>query len=353
MSRQAFTLLNPGPINVSEKVRRALADCEDQCHRESEYLEMQSRVREKLVRAFGVAADYDAVLVSGSGTAGMEMMTSSVVGDGVLVLDNGVYGDRLKQMAEAHGIRCKVLKGTWFERLDPAAVRDALEDGLDTIAMVHHETTTGLLNDVGAIAAVARETGRRFIVDSVSGLAGESFDFDEVQPTAVCCTANKCIQGLPGVSFVLVKKGTAMRKRSVYFDMANQLAKQDAGGTPFTPAIQVTAAFEAALDELIEETVAGRLARYRHYSTTVRSILADLGLDLLLPGALLSNTITCAKLPDGIAYPQIHERMREDGFVIYAGQGDLAKQAFRISNMGLIPQARLDDLGPALKRAIS
>jgi len=350
---EAFTLLNPGPINVSERVRRALATCEDQCHREPEYLAMQERVRAKLVAAFGVGSDYDAVLVSGSGTAGMEMMMCSVAGDGVLVLDNGVYGDRLKQMAEAHGVRTKVLRGTWFERIDPAAVRDALEDGIDTIAMVHHETTTGLLNDVATIADVARATGRRLIVDSVSGLAGERFDFGRIQPAAVCSTANKCIQGLPGVSFVLLRKGTPLRKRSVYFDMGNQLKHQQAGGTPFTPAIQVTAALEAALDELIEETVAGRISRYGHASATVRAALAELGLALLLPQALLSNTITCARLPQGVTYAQIHERMREDGFVLYGGQGDLAKEAFRVANMGLIPQARLDAFGPALRRAIS
>jgi 2-aminoethylphosphonate-pyruvate transaminase len=270
-----------------------------------------------------------------------------------LVLDNGVYGDRLKQMAEAHGVRAKVLKGTWFERIDPEAVREALEDDIDTIALVHHETTTGLLNDVAAIAEVAQATGRRLVVDSVSGLAGERFDFGTTQPSAVCCTANKCIQGLPGVSFVLLRRGTPLRKRSVYFDMANQLKQQQAGGTPFTPAIQVTAAFEVALDELIEETVAGRIARYAHASATVRAVLDDLGLALLLPRALRSNTITCARLPVGVTYAQIHERMRHDGFVIYAGQGDLAKEAFRVANMGLIPQARLEAFGPALRRAIA
>ncbi|MHC5011439.1 MAG: hypothetical protein ACYTG6_10880 [Planctomycetota bacterium] len=99
---QAFTLLNPGPINVSAGVRRALADSPDQCHREPEYLTMQGRVREKLLEAFGIAADYDVALITGSGTAGMEAMVASVVGDGVLVVDNGVYGDRLLKMAEAH-----------------------------------------------------------------------------------------------------------------------------------------------------------------------------------------------------------------------------------------------------------
>ena len=350
---QSFTLLNPGPINVHPRVRAALADSPDQCHREHEYLDMQGRVRAKLVQAFGIEADYDAVLISGSGTAGMEMMVSSVVGDGLLALDNGVYGDRLAKMAEVHGIRCKRVTADWQTRITPEAVRAALEDGIDTIAMVHHETTTGLLNDVPAIAQVARETGRRLIVDSVSGLAGEAFDFARIQPAAVCCTANKCIEGLPGVSFVLLRKGTPLRARSVYFDMANQLAKQAAGGTPFTPAIQVTAAFDVALDLLLEETVAGRIARYRHAGDRVRDAMVALGLELLLPEERRSNAITCASLPEGVTYEQIHARMREDGFVIYAGQGALGSVAFRVANMGQISEERLDAFGPALRRAIS
>lgn len=349
----AFTLMNPGPINVHPRVRAALAGSPDQCHREPEYLAMQARVRAKLVEVFGVEGTYDPVLVSGSGTAGMEMMISSAVGAGVLVLDNGVYGDRLAQMAEVHGLPVKRLVCDWQARHDPAAIEDALEDGIDTIAVVHHETTTGLLNDLPAVAAVAQRTGRRLLVDSVSGLGGEAFDFDTVQPTAVCCTANKCIEGLPGVSFVLLRRGTQLFKRSVYLDMGNQLAKQEAGGTPFTPAIQVTAAFEAALDVLLEETVAGRIARYRRASDAIRGHMAALGLERLLPDAYLSNTITCARLPDGVPYEQIHTRMREDGFVLYAGQGDLARTAFRVSNMGQIPEQRLADFGLALGRAIS
>lgn len=351
--QEAFTLLNPGPINVSARVRRALADCPDQCHREPEYLAMQGRVRDKLLTAFDVAADYDVGLLTGSGTASMEAMVASAVGTGVLVVDNGVYGDRLARMAEAHGIPCKRIACSWFERPGPSAVSAALEDGLDTIALVHHETTTGLLNDVREIAAVAHETGRRLLVDSVSGLAGEPFDFAAIRPTAVCCTANKCIQGLPGVSFVLVRKDTQFERRSIYLDLGNLLARQAVGDTPFTPAIQVTAAFEAALDELIEETVAGRIARYGRAAESLRAALAALDLELLLPPDLRSRTITCAKLPAGVTYEQIHDRMREDGYVIYAGQGDLRKVAFRVANMGQIPQERLDAFGPALRRAIS
>ncbi|MDA1194452.1 MAG: aminotransferase class V-fold PLP-dependent enzyme [Planctomycetota bacterium] len=349
----AFTLMNPGPINVPASVRAALAASPDQCHREHEYLDMQSRVRTKLVRAFDIEATYDPVLVTGSGTAAMEMMVCSVAGTGMLVLDNGVYGDRLGQMADVHGVRCKRLKGDWQQRFDPAAVRAALEDGIDTIAVVHHETTTGLLNDVGAIAQIARDTGRRLLVDSVSGLAGEAFDFEAIRPDAVCSTANKCIEGLPGVSFVLLRKGTPLKRRSVYLDLGTQLAKQNEGGTPFTPAIQVTAALDAALDALLVETVAGRIARYTRASNHIRATMTALGLELLLPAHLRSNTITCARLPAGVAYPQIHTRMREDGFVLYAGQGDLGRVAFRVANMGQISDERLQAFDAALRRAIA
>ncbi len=353
MSTQAFTLLNPGPINVSKAVRRALAESPDQCHREVEYLEMQGRVRSKLVEAFGIAADYEAALLTGSGTAGMEAMVASVCGDGVVVIDNGVYGDRLAKMATANGVTHRRVTYSWFERPDLEAIESALSDEFDTIAVVHHETTTGLLNDLAPIGELARKHGKRLIIDSISGLAGETFDFDAIRPDAVCCTANKCVQGLPGVSFVFVRNGTELRQRSVYLDLGNLLTKQRAGDTPFTPAIQVTAALETALDELIEETVEGRIARYGRASAAIRTALANLQLDLLLPEAYRSNTITCARLPEGVTYEQMHARMREEGYVIYAGQGSLSREAFRVANMGLIPDEALERFEPALRKAIS
>ena len=137
----------------------------------------------------------------------------------------------------------------------------------------------------------------------------------------------------------------------MYFDLEMTMAKQRQGDTPFTPAIQVMAAFEAALDELIRETVARRIERYQRAARIVRKTLVDLRLDPLLPPPLRSNTITCAKLPDGVTYEQIHERMRDEGYVIYAGQGDLRKAAFRISNMGQSPTEALGRLATALERA--
>jgi 2-aminoethylphosphonate-pyruvate transaminase len=184
------------------------------------------------------------------------------------------------------------------------------------------------------------------IVDSISGLAGERFSFRGIQPAYTICTANKCIQGLPGVSFVIARRRAIARAatfpaRTVYLSLPNYLAKQEASGTPFTPAIQVMFAFREALRELGEETVEGRIARYRRASRTLREGFERLGLEMLLPAPWRSNTITTLDLPTGWTYPEIHDRLKEAGFVIYAGQGDLSKRCFRVANMGEIPEQAL------------
>lgn len=348
------TLLNPGPINVSARVRKALAECPDLCHREPEYYAIQDAVRTRLVDVFGVAEHYEAALVAGSGTTAMEAMIASVVGTGVVVVDNGVYGDRLVQMAEAHRIPVRVVKTGWFERPSDAALEEALADPrCDSLAVVHHETTTGLLNDLPHLADLARRHGKRLLVDSVSGLGGERFDFAAIAPDAVCCTANKCIQGLPGAAFVFVKKGTPLVRRSVVLDLGLALAKQRAGDTAFTPPIQVLAAFAEALAELGEEGVATRQARYGARSARIRAVLARLGIELMLPPAWRSLTITSAKLPPGLAYATLHDRMKDMGFVIYGGQGPLSKVAFRIANMGEISAERMDALERALEEVLA
>jgi 2-aminoethylphosphonate-pyruvate transaminase len=349
----SLTLLNPGPVNTSPAVRRALAGSADQCHREPEYLALQGRVRQKLVAAFDIEDDHEAILLTGSGTAAMEAMIASLVEGSLLVLENGVYGSRLAAIAEAHGIAVERMAASWLERHDPERVARALQRGFDSVAVVHHETTTGLCNDLPALAEAVRGGGARLLVDSVSGLGGEAFDFRRIAPDAVCCTANKCVQGLPGVSFVLVRQGLSTLRRSVYLDLGSALEKQRAGDTPFTPAIQVVAALEAALDELIDETLDGRIARYAGVSKRLRLAIEGLGLGLLLPPELRSNTVTAVRLPEGVSYPRLHDEMREQGYVVYAGQGELAGDTFRVANMGWIPEPRVEGFGPALERSLA
>ena len=356
-------LLNPGPVNVSPRVRDALAG-PDLCHREPEFFDLQDGIRQRLLEAFRApAAEYTSVLLTGSGTAMVEAIVSSCVPDGgrLLVVQNGVYGERIARIARAHGIAHEVVACAPTERpsIEALALRIA-HTHYDAVAIVHHETTTGLLNHLAPIAALCRLKGTRLLVDAVSALAGEAFDFTALAPDAVACTANKCVQGLPGLSFALVRREFmgAMRgypERTMYLHLPRHHDEQEQRSTPFTPAVQIAYALRAALDELIDETVDGRIARYGRAAAIVRDGVAALGLDLLLPPERRSTTLTAIALPGHLAYPALHDALKRDGFVIYAGQGPLAATLFRVATMG---DVREDDyrrfvhcLGAAIGRA--
>ena len=167
-----------------------------------------------------------------------------------------------------------------------------------------------------------------------------------------------CALGLPGISFVIARRQAIERAagfppRTVYLDLPNYLAKQEHSNTPFTPAIQVLFAFREALRELAEETVAGRIARYEEAARILRTGFEHMGLELLLPSEHRSNTITTIRLPEGVTYLQIHDAVKELGFVIYSGQGNLSKTCFRVANMGAIPTAELHRFIEVLNRFLT
>jgi 2-aminoethylphosphonate-pyruvate transaminase len=339
-----MVLMNPGPVNVSERVRRALTG-PDLCHRERDFGEILLRVRAKIVQVLGAGDGYSAVCFTGSGTAALEAATLSAVTPGrkLLVIANGVYGERIAEIAEIGRIPAVVVKHGWTERPDLARVEEALrrDPEVEVVAAIHHETTTGLINPLPEIGALCRKHGKTFLVDSISGMGGEALDLARDGIGIVVGTANKCLQGQPGVSFVVAARAEIERmaripRRTLYLDVPRTYARQEKGEVTFTPAVQIFYAFEAALDEILEETVAGRIARYAARARELREGFARLGLVLLLPREWLSNTITSVKLPPGVTYEWLHDELKEVGFVIYAGQGGLEKQVFRVANMGEI-----------------
>jgi 2-aminoethylphosphonate-pyruvate transaminase len=347
-------LLNPGPVNVAPAVKRAIAG-EDWCHREPEFFGLQERVRGGILKAIGLDAErWAAILLSGSGTCAVEAMISSGVprGGALIVVSNGVYGDRIAKIGRAHGIEVVEIVSDPSTAPDLGAVEEAIAEAkrrgatAKAIAAVHHETTTGLLNPVVEIGAIAKKHGLLYLLDTVSGLGGETIDLESAGVDLAACTANKCFEGLPGICFVIAKRAAIAHvandpPRSLYLHLPAYLAKQDEQDTPFTPAIQVLMALEVATDLLIAEGIDRRIARYAGYAKIVRDGASALGLRLWLPPELRSNTITTIALPEGRTYEQLHDLMREAGFVIYAGQGDLRRRAFRIANMGQIPEAEL------------
>jgi len=344
MADREWILLNPGPANTTPTVRAALV-MPDLCHREPEYFDMMRRCRAQVTRLAGCGEDWTTVLFTGSGTAAVEAtICSAVPADrALLVVDNGVYGDRMLKIARAHGIAAHAVRSDIFTPVRPEDVEMALasQPEVSHVALVHHETTTGLLNPVAEVARVVQRLGRRVIVDAMSSLFGEPLDVAQEPLDFVTASANKCLQGVPGVSFVLARRSAlqALRgraPRSVYLDLHSHFATQEADNTPFTPAVQVLHAMEQALAELAQEGVKHRVARYAENARVLRDGLERLGLSILVAGEGRSNILTTFRLPPGVAYDALHDALKRRGYVIYAGQGDLRTYAFRVANMGTI-----------------
>jgi 2-aminoethylphosphonate-pyruvate transaminase len=354
-------LLNPGPVNVSPRVAQALLRG-DMCHREVEFSALQNRVRELLCRTFASPNDYTAVLLTGSGTAALEAAVASSLHPQrkMLVINNGVYGARMGQIASIHGFEVVELTFPWTSPPDLGQIERTLREdpAIEVVSLVHHETTTGLLNPVAAIGEIVRQHGRVLLVDSISGLGGEEIALATAGIGLCVGTANKCIQGLPGISFVLVKHADMERMqafppRTLYFHLPMLHSHQQRESTPFTPAIQPLYALDEALQELREEGVAQRIARYRAAAHLLREGFESMGLKCLLPPDLRSNTITSLELPAGFTYEALHDALKMRGYVIYAGQGELAARVFRVANMGHLTADQLRGFLVALSEVVA
>ncbi len=344
--KQAW-LFNPGPVNTSATVKQA-AIAFDLCHREPEVAALTQDVRAALLRIAGLeGSGYETALVMGSGTSALELGVINTVREGkkLLVLNNGVYGERIRKIAELQRIDTVEVKADWREQVDLTFVEQLLRTDaeIDAVALVHHETTTGLINDVAAVGRLCKQYKRLFFLDSVSGFGGEELDILGSNVDVMAATSNKCLHGLPGISFVLVSPFAqqALERipaRSLYFDLKNYVAQQKKGETPFTTNNTALLALSQAIKELeAQGGIEARIAAYKKRSAYLRSELSAAGLEFYIDGRYFSNSITTFKLPQGLSYPHMHDVLKEKGFVIYAGQGKLASEIFRIANLGEVP----------------
>jgi len=347
-----YVLLNPGPVMTSARVKAALVH-HDTCHRDDDYTAVVRRLQSKLRPLFGASPDHEMLLLTGSGTAAMEMAISSVVAPGkkILIVANGAFGERLDEIARLHGIACVFLRYRWGDLPNPDDVAGALDADPDiaAAAMIHHETSVGLLNPVSAVGRVCRDRGVMLIVDAVSTLGAE--DLDVVRDDVDICysSANKCLHSVSGVSFLCVAPGVWPRiadipPRVYYLDLLRYrryLAELEQ--TPFTPAVSAFFALETAVDELMEQ--GGPHARreaYRWRSLRIRSVLAGLGFQSLTNTGRESPTISTLRLPDFLDVDQLYDALKARGFIIYKCKGDLAARHVQVANMGELPDATLD-----------
>lgn len=354
-----LVLMNPGPVNTDDAVRAALAG-PDMCHREPEFGALLTRIRHKVTTVCGGTDDHTSVLLTGSGTAALEaVLASALPADaGVLVIDNGHYGQRLHDIAVVHGVRCRRLAFGWGTpvALDLVDRTLAADPSLTHVAVVHHETSTGMRNDVAAIARIAHAHGRRTMVDAISSVGAEPLDIARDRIDWLAGSANKCLEGMPGLSFVCAAR-SAFRSlagfpaRTYYLDLGRHHAAQDGAAAPaFTPAVPICFAFETALDLALAEGVEARGRRYQRLAERLRVGLTALGLRFLIAPEHRAVGLTAVRLPDGVSFPTLHLAMKAEGFVIYAAQEQLADNYFRLSTMGTMSAGDVDAFLAALGR---
>lgn len=351
-ARRPPLLMNPGPVTLSERVRRALL-LPDVCHREPEFSALQAAVRHGLERVYPAAAGgWSAVLLAGSGTAAVEAMLTSLVPAQArcLVVVNGVYGERMASMLERTGRAFAVARTAWTQGLDGAAIERALDRDAEIgwVAAVHHETTTGRLNDLSTLGAICARRGVRLLLDTVSSFGAEEIDLAGWNVEACAATANKCLHGAPGVAFVLVRRQALLERRSaasgLYLDLFRHFGAQEKGEPLFTPPVHVLYALREALAELQEAGGwEGRRRRYRDLSSLLREGLGARGVRLLLENeAAYASSLTSFELPPGTDYDPLHAGLKRGGFVVYPGQQSLLGRMFRVAVMGALEPRDLE-----------
>lgn len=360
-----YLLLTPGPLSTTPTVRAAML--QDSCTWDADYnLGVVEPIRRELVRLAmspEYAADYSAVLLQGSGSYVVESVLGSALGqdDGLLIINNGAYGARMVEMARCLGLRHLELDCGETERPEVATI-EALLDGhpdITHLAMVHCETTTGMLNPLEEVAALCQRRGIRFIVDAMSSFGGLPIDMGRLGIEFLISSANKCIQGVPGFGFVIARRAAlaacAGRARSVSLDLHAQwqTMEQQGGKWRFTSPTHTVLAFAQALRELDEEgSIAARHRRYQENQRTLVEGMAALGFEPLLPAAWQSPIITAFYSPahPDYRFADFYQRLKAQGFVIYPGKVSRA-DCFRIGNIGDVTPAKVRGLLAAMADA--
>lgn len=360
-----YLLLTPGPLSTTATVRAAML--QDSCTWDADYNQgVVEPIRRELVRlATGpeYESDYSAVLLQGSGSYVVESVLGSAIGvdECLLIINNGAYGARMGEMARCLGLRHHELDCGETTRPEPAAIEAMLvrHPEITHLAMVHCETTTGMLNPLEEVAALCQRRGIRLIVDAMSSFGGIPIDMGRLGIEFLISSANKCIQGVPGFGFVIARRAAlvacAGRARSVSLDLHAQwqTMEQQGGKWRFTSPTHTVLAFAQALRELDEE--GGIEARHQRYSENQRTLVAGmaaLGFAPLLPEQWQSPIITAFYSPahPDYRFADFYQRLKAQGFVIYPGKVSQA-DCFRIGNIGDVTPERVRDLLAAMASA--
>lgn len=354
-----YKLLTPGPLTTTETVKQEMLV--DHCTWDDDYKKITQTIRRTLLELGQVTEpQYTAVLMQGSGTFGVESVLTSVVGrnDKVLIAANGAYGLRMAEICRHAGVDFVLYEQENFKipEADKVAAILASDPAVTHVAMVHGETTSGILNDVQAVGQVVKQAGKTFIVDAMSTFGGVEIPVGDWGIDFLISSANKCIQGAPGFSFVLANRekliASAGCARSLSLDLYDQWKTMETDGKwRFTSPTHVVLAFARALEELkAEGGIPARHARYANNQKRLAEKLSALGFTPYLDPAVQGPIITSFGYPKGadFTFRQMYDYIKARGYVLYPGKV-MEADTFRVGNIGEIYPADIEALATILE----
>nr|BDT29757.1 2-aminoethylphosphonate--pyruvate transaminase [Bacteriovorax sp. HI3] len=345
-------LLNPGPATTTDTVKNAMV-VPDICPRELEFGELTLSVRDDLIKVARGEKNHTCVLLTSSGTGGVEACLTSVIpmDKKVLIVNNGAYGERMQAICDAYGIAhvdYNIPAGKPVDLVELEKMIQAHQKDLSHVAFIHHETTVGILNPLKEICGLAHKYKLENIVDAMSSFAGMDIDVERDEVDYLVSSSNKCIQGMAGISFVIARlenlKKTTSIKRNFYFNlMANYEYLNKNKQFLFTPPVQTLYALRQAVTEYFQEGAENRFARYASMYEVMKKRVKELGFEFLVEEkhhAKLLTAILDPKSPN-YSFNEMHDYLFERGFTIYPGKvGSI--NTFRLSNIGAIYPADIE-----------
>ncbi|EDS72073.1 2-aminoethylphosphonate--pyruvate transaminase [Anaerofustis stercorihominis] len=341
-----YKLLTPGPLTTTDSVKEQMLF--DHCTWDEDYKKITRDITDKLLDLAHVNKEkYVCTLMQGSGTFGVESVLSSSIGkdEKLLILANGAYGERMTDIAKHNKINYVMYTQDYNKRHDLNKIKDILENDKDIthVSIVHSETTSGILNDIEEVGKIIKNYNKIFIVDAMSSFGGIDIPVEKYDIDFIISSANKCIQGVPGFSFIIAKKEEILKcknkARSLSLDLYAQWETMNKDGKwRFTSPTHTVLAFNKALDELIEEGgIEKRYERYFNNNRLLINKMEKLGFKTYVDLKYQSPIITSFIYPENVGYTfkEMYSYIKQRGYAIYPGKIENIN-SFRIGNIGEI-----------------
>jgi 2-aminoethylphosphonate-pyruvate transaminase len=353
-------LLNPGPATTSATVKLAQI-VDDICPREKEFGDLMEWVSDELTTIVANNKDYTTILFGGSGTAVVESMLTSVVPHNkkVIIVNNGAYGKRMCQIADRYNMDYIEFKSSPIEPINFEQLEQTIKENsnISHLSVIHNETTTGLLNNLDDLGALAKKYNLELIVDAMSSYAAIPIDMQKQNISYLVASSNKNIQGMAGVGFVIANKNSLeklkdIKPRTFYLSLYEQYQNFIKNHQMrFTPPVQTLYALKQAIIEAKEEGIEKRYERYSNAWETLTAALKEMNLKYLVDDKYHSKIITSIFMPDGVDFNDMHDYFFEKGFTIYPGKVE-EYNTFRVANIGDIDYKDIENFLKLLKEYI-